>query len=90
MAYCVSVDDELPDNQASSRRAAPQTLLGTLALGAIALACGSILYGNLASDRVDDIVTPPKVTIVTGQPEAAVGVVAAHKAPRVKPARPAS
>jgi len=88
VAYCVSVDDGISDNQASSCRAAPQKLLGGLALACIALACGSILYTNLAGDRVDDIVTPPKVTIITAQPEAAVGVVAVRKAARVKPGRP--
>lgn len=84
VAYCVSVDDGISDNQASSRRARPQRLLGGLALACIALACGATLYTNLAGDRVDDIVTPPKVTIVTAQPEAAV----ANKAARIKPARP--
>ena len=58
-----------------------------MALAVFALACGSILYTNLAGDRVDDIVTPPKVTIVTAQP-AAPAHAAAHKAARAKPARP--
>jgi hypothetical protein len=88
VAYCVSVDDDPSDNQFPCRRVAPQKLLGGLALVCIALACGSILYTNLAGDRVDDIVTPPKVTIITAQPEATAGIVASRKAPRVKPARP--
>ena len=64
MAYRVSVDDGISD-QRPSGRATPQKLLGGLALACIVLACGAILYTNLAGDRVDDIVTPPKVTIVT-------------------------
>lgn len=88
VAYCVSVDDGIPaDDQRSSRRVAPQTLLGGLALAAIALACGSTLYNNLAADRVDDIVTPPKVTIITAQPAASMTVAARPAAP-AKPARP--
>src|ERR1043165_7438338 len=88
VAYCLGVDDELSDNQVSSRRASPQKLLGGLALGCIALACGSILYTNLAGDRVDDIVTPPKVTIVTAQPATPASIVAARHHIRTKPARP--
>jgi hypothetical protein len=52
-----------------------------LALAAIALACGSTLYNNLAGDRVDDIVTPPKVTIVTAQPAASLTIAARPAAP---------
>jgi len=88
VAYCVSVDDGIPEyDQRSSRRVAPQTLLGGLALAAIALACGSTLYNNLAADRVDDILTPPKVTIVTAQPAVPISVAARSAAP-AKPARP--
>ncbi|MEJ0078501.1 MAG: tlde1 domain-containing protein [Alphaproteobacteria bacterium] len=88
MAYCVSVDDDVPAiDQRPSRRASPQQLLGGLALICIALACGSTLYNNLAGDRVDDIVTPPKVTIVTAQP-AQPAIAVAQKAPRSKPAKP--
>lgn len=87
VAYCVSVDDDISDNQVSSRRAAPQKLLGGLALACFALACGLTLYNNLAGDRVDDIVTPPKVTIVTAQPAAPVTVAAQRAAP-AKSARP--
>ena len=86
VAYCVSVDDDISDNQVSSRRAAPQKLLGGLALAGFALACGLTLYNNLAGDRVDDIVTPPKVTIVTAQPAAPVAVTAQRAAP-AKPGR---
>jgi hypothetical protein len=88
VAYCVSVDDEIPAiDQRPSRRASPQKLLGGLALAGIALACGSILYTNLAGDRVDDIVTPPKVTILTAQPAAPAKAVA-QKAARAKSAKP--
>jgi len=87
VAYCVSVDDDVSDNQGSSRRASPQKLLGGLTLACFALACGSVLYTNLAGDRVDDIVTPPKVTIVTAQPAAPVTAVAG-KAALSRPARP--
>ena len=87
VAYCLGVDDELSDNQVSSRRASPQKLLGGLALGCIALACGSILYTNLAGDRVDDIVTPPKVTIVTAQPATPASIVAARHAVPARAAR---
>jgi len=88
VAYCVGVDDDIPaEDQRSSRRARPQKLLGGLALAGIALACGSTLYNNLAGDRGDDIVTPPKVTIVTAQPAAPVDVAARRPAP-AKPARP--
>jgi hypothetical protein len=88
VAYCVDVDDDIPaDDQRSFRRARPQKLLGGLALACIALACGSTLYNNLAGDRGDDIVTPPKVTIVTAQPAAPVSV-AARRATPAKPARP--
>ena len=88
VAYCVSVDDDIPTiGQRPSRGASPQKLLGGLALACIALACGSILYTNLAGDRVDDIVTPPKVTIVTAQP-AAPAKPAAPKAARAKSAKP--
>jgi hypothetical protein len=88
VAYCVGVDDEFPaDDQRSSRRARPQKLLGGLALASIALACGSTLYTNLAADRGDDILTSPKVTIITAQPAAPVSVAARRPAP-AKPARP--
>ena len=87
VAYCVSVDDGISDNQASSRRVAPQKLLGGLALACIALACGATLYTNLAGDRVDDIVTPPKVTIVTAQP-AAPAAVTAQRAASARPGKP--
>ena len=88
VAYCVGVDDDFPAvEQRPSRRGAPQKLLGGLALAFFALACGSILYTNLASDRVDDIVTPPKVTIVTAQPAAPTHTVA-QKAARARPAKP--
>jgi hypothetical protein len=86
VAYCVSVDDDISDNQVSSRRAAPQKLLGGLALACFTLACGLTLYNNLAGDRVDDIVTPPKVTIVTAQP--AAPTVAAQRATATKAAKP--
>ena len=89
VAYCVSVDDDSSsDNQRSARRVSPQKLLGGLALVFFALACGSILYTNLAGDRVDDIVTPPKVTIVTAQPTAPAKIVAAQHPVPDKPAKP--
>ena len=87
VAYCVSVDDDLSDNQISSRRARPQQLLGGIALASISLACGLILYNNLAGERADDIVTPPKVTILTAQP-AAPATVAGRKAALARSARP--
>jgi hypothetical protein len=87
VAYRVSVDDGISDIPVSSRRAAPQKLLGGLALACMALACGTTLYTNLAGDRVDDIVTPAKVTIVTAQPAAPVTAVA-RKAALERPARP--
>lgn len=87
VAYCVSVDDGISE-QRSSGRATPQKLLGGVALACFSLACGLTLYNNLAGDRVDDIVTPPKVMIVTAQPAAAASVAAARPAVRVKPAKP--
>jgi hypothetical protein len=79
VAYCVSVDDDVPAiKQRASRRASPQKPLGGLAFACIALACGSILYTNLAGDRIDDIVTPAKVTIVTAQPASPASIVAAR------------
>jgi len=88
VAYRVSVDDDFPAiEQRPPRRASSQKLIGSLTLAFFALACGSILYTNLAGDRVDDIVTPPKVTIVTAQPAAPPHAVA-HKAARAKPAKP--
>jgi hypothetical protein len=91
VAYCVGIDDENPEHDRPSGRAAPQKLLGALALICIALACGSTLYTNLAGDRADDIVTPPKVTIVTAEPASAASIVAArHPIPAraTKPTRP--
>ena len=89
VAYCVSVDDDFPAiEQRPSRRDSPQKLLGALTLAFFALACGSVLYTNLAGDRVDDIVTPPKVTIVTAQPASPASIVAARHHIRTKPARP--
>jgi len=85
VAYCVDVADCCADEH--SRKASPQRLLGGLALACIALACGSTLYTNLAGDRADAIVTPPKVTIVTAQPAASVSVAARRPAP-ARPARP--
>jgi len=78
VAYCVGVDDDFSSDNPRSGRASPQRLLGALALACIALACGSILYTNLAGDRVDDIVTPPKVTIITAQPASPASIVAAR------------
>jgi len=89
VAYCVSVDDELSDNQISSPRVSPQKLFGGVALACIALACGFILYTNLAGDRVDDIVMPPKVTIVTAQNVSPASIVAARHPLAAKPAKPA-
>jgi len=88
VAYCVSVDDDFPAiDQRPSRRVAPQKLLGALALACFATACGATLYNNLAADRGDDILTPPKVTIVTAQPAAPVTAVA-QKSARAKSAKP--
>jgi len=87
VAYCVGVDDDFSSDNRRSGRASPQKLLGVLALGCIALACGSILHTNLAGDRVDDIVTPPKVTIVTAQPASPAGIVAARHPIPSRPAK---
>ena len=89
VAYCVSVDDDIPANSQRAGRASPQKLLGGLALACIAVACGSILYTNLAGDRVDDIVTAPKVTIVTAQSSASpASIVAARHPLPARTARP--
>jgi hypothetical protein len=88
VAYCVGGDDGTPaSDERPSRRASPQKLLGGLALACFTLGCGATLYTNLAGERVDDIVTPPKVTIITAQPAPPV-TVAARKAALARPARP--
>lgn len=88
VAYCVSVDGDVPATDKRIRRASPQKLLGSLALACIAIACGSILYTNLAGDRVDDIVTSGKVTIVTAQAASPASIVAARHPLPAKSAKP--
>lgn len=84
VVYCVDVDDACVD-ETPARRAGPQKLIGAGALACIALAAGLVLYNNLAADRADDIVTPPKVTIVTAQPAARA---APARTAQAKSARP--
>jgi hypothetical protein len=52
----------------SSRRTFPQNLLGGVALAGVALACGWILYANLAASRGEGDFAPTRVEVLAARP----------------------
>jgi hypothetical protein len=67
------------DYEPPSRRALPQNLFGGVALAGIALACGWILYVNLAASRGEGDFAPTRVEVLTARPK--VSQVAVEAAP---------
>ncbi len=61
-----SHEDERP-----VRKIPPQSIIGGLALGVIALACGWTLYANLAASRGDAVLVAPPVLVKVEAPAAA-------------------
>jgi hypothetical protein len=66
------------DYEPSSRRALPQNLFGGLAFAGVALACGWILYINLAASRGEGDFPPTRVEVLAARPK--VSEVAAQPA----------
>jgi hypothetical protein len=66
------------DDEPSSGRGLPQNLLGGAALAGIALACGWILYANLAASRGEGDFAPTRIEVLTARPK--VSQVAAQPA----------
>ncbi|MGZ6007471.1 MAG: hypothetical protein ACXWKS_08445, partial [Rhizomicrobium sp.] len=56
------------DHGPSSRRTLPQNLLGGAALAGVALACGWILYVNLAASRGEADFPPTRVEVLAARP----------------------
>src|SRR3954471_3262332 len=56
------------NNQPQARKSVPQNLLGGIALTGVALACGWILYANLAASRGEGDFAPTRVEVVAARP----------------------
>jgi hypothetical protein len=74
VAYCVDEHGGSTSNDDENRNTL-QKLIGSLALGLIALGCGWTAYANLTGARHEDVLTAPTITVITAQP--AVSAVAA-------------
>ena len=71
MTQCVVTgDDSSAHEERPVRKIPPQTIIGGLALGVIALACGWTLYANLAASRGDAVLVAPPVLVKVEAPAA--------------------
>src|SRR6185312_12472269 len=90
MTYSVDRSNSSTANDKTPWKVSPQSIFGSLALGAIALACGWTLYVNLSGTNPDAAVFAPTVTIVTAKPAVsavpAVTVIVKRPAASVQPA----
>jgi hypothetical protein len=57
------------DYEPSPRKALPQNLLGGIALAGFALACGWVLYANLAASHGEGDFAPTRVEVLTARPK---------------------
>src|SRR5438876_8944377 len=57
------------NDQPSARKSVPQNLLGGVALAGVALACGWILYVNLAASRGEGDFAPTRVEVLATRPK---------------------
>ena len=73
MTQCVVADDDssVHEDERPVRKIPPQTVIGAMALGVIALACGWTLYANLAASRGDAVLVAPPVLVKVEAPAAA-------------------
>jgi hypothetical protein len=73
MTQCVATggDSAAHADERPVRKIPPQTIIGGLALGVIALACGFTLYANLAASRGDAVLVAPPVLVKVEAPAAA-------------------
>jgi hypothetical protein len=73
MTQCVATGDDSSAHadERPVRKIPPQTIIGGLALGVIALACGWTLYANLAASRGDAVLVAPPVLVKVEAPAAA-------------------
>ena len=73
MTQCVVTDDDSSahEDERPVRKIPPQSIIGGLALGVIALACGWTLYANLAASRGDAVLVAPPVLVKVEAPAAA-------------------
>ena len=73
MTQCVVTDDDssVHEDERPVRKIPPQTVIGAMALGVIALACGWTLYANLAASRGDAVLVAPPVLVKVEAPAAA-------------------
>jgi hypothetical protein len=62
-------DVTLRHHQPPARKSVPQNLLGGVALAGVALACGWILYANLAASRGEGDFAPTRTEVVTPRPK---------------------
>jgi hypothetical protein len=85
-----TTNDETSWNDKTPWKVSPQSIFGSLALGAIVLACGWTLCVNLSGTNPDAAVFAPTVTIVTAKPAvsatAATTVIVKQPAASVQPA----
>jgi hypothetical protein len=72
MTQCVATGDDSSahEDERPVRKTPPQTIIGGLALGVIALACGFTLYANLAASRGDAVLVAPPVLVKVETPAA--------------------
>src|SRR3954470_18819158 len=56
------------NHKSSFRQALPQNLIGGIALAGVALACGWILYANLAASRGEGDFAPTRVEVLAARP----------------------
>ena len=70
MTQCVVADDDssVHEDERPVRKIPPQTVIGAMALGVIALACGWTLYANLAASRGDAVLVAPPVLVKVEAP----------------------
>jgi len=87
VAYGVGARDGFASRNVgrAARKAAPQTLLGGLALAGVALASIWTVYANVFASRGDVLAPPPTVTVLTARPTAPAVTVVVKQPAAVMP-----